>query len=114
MKGYKLITIGGKERPLKFGTNQTAKYCEVRKISLQKYYEELAKLADSSGSGIRDLIFSALWAGAKTDKIDIDFDEFDVGDWMDEVGTDDLTDMMKLLYDSNDSGEGEDEKGKKD
>ena len=116
MKGYKLITIGGKERPLKFGTNQTAKYCEVRSISLQDYWPGLIKMSlkqtdkkyddykDCHDINIIDLVYSDLWAGAKTEKIDIEFNEFDIGDWMDEIAVEDMTSVFDTLSESNDDG----------
>ena len=104
MTGYKLITIGGAERPLKFGTNQTARYCELRSITLAQYYEELADIENSAGSTIRDLIYSALWAGAKTDKLDVDFDAFAVGNWMDDIQPEELAKVFDTLTDSNDDG----------
>lgn len=83
--GTTYIELGGQDRPLKFGTNQTAKFCELRGIDLNTYGSLLSSGLEDM-SVIRDLIFSALWAGAKSEKKPTDFDSFDVGDWMDEAG----------------------------
>lgn len=115
MRGTIEINIGDKLRPLKFGTNQSAKYCQVRGVSLAKMQDELSNIEDGDGSNIRDLIYSALWAGCKTDKIEVDFDEFDMGDWIDDMDQEELNKIFQTLLDSNDSGkdEGKKDEGKK-
>jgi len=105
MNGTKEISIGGKLRPTKFGTNQTAKYCDIRNVSLMESQNELKDIKSGNGTTMRDLIYSALWAGCKTEKIDIDFDEYNVGDWMDDIEPDELVKIFTSLANSNDSGE---------
>ena len=102
------IEIGGKLRKAKFGTNQSAEYCRVRGISMSKMQEELTSLNEDNGSCIRDLIYSALFAGAKKAKEEIDFDNYDVGDWADEMKENDLIVLLKALTDSQKSGSVED------
>ena len=109
MRGTTDINIGGKVRPIKFGTNQSARYCEVRGVSLAKMQEELSDISQSSGGEIRDLIYSALWAGAKSNKLEVDFDNIDVGGWIDEMEQSELNKCFQVLVDSNDSGGGSDE-----
>ena len=116
MRGTIEINIGGKLRPIKFGTNQSARYCQVRGVTLAEMQKELEHIETSDGSSIRDLIYSALWAGCKTDKLEVDFDEYDMGDWIDEMGQEELNKIFQVLIDSNDSGkeeEGSDAKGEK-
>ena len=105
MKGTTKINIGGKDRPLKFGTNQSAKYCEIRGLSLVEMQEELSDIANSDGGSIRDLLYSALWAGCMTDKLEVDFNRYDLGDWVDEMSQDELNKCFQVLFDSNKSGE---------
>jgi hypothetical protein len=83
--GTHYIEIGGQKRPMRFGTNQTAKFTEIKKITLSEYSELMQSGGLSDLGNIRDLLFSALWAGAKTEKLPTDFDEATVGDWMDEA-----------------------------
>jgi hypothetical protein len=85
LAGITYIEIGGEKRPLKFGTNQTAKFCEIRAIDLNVYGQLLSEGMQDMGV-IRDLLFTGLWAGAKAEKKNVDFDNFDIGDWMDEAG----------------------------
>jgi hypothetical protein len=102
MIGTTIIKIGGMDRPVKFGTNQTAIYCDLRGKTLAEYQHELTDL--SNVGVIRDLIYSALFAGCKADKIDIDFDNFDVGEWIDELKPDDMAKIFDSMAKSNDGG----------
>jgi hypothetical protein len=79
------IKIGGENRPLKFGTNQTHKFCEIRKIDLDVYGQILANGLQDIGT-IRDFLYSALWAGAVSKDQPFDYSMYKVGDWMDETG----------------------------
>ena len=87
--GTNIVTLGGQERPLKFGTNATFLFCQKRGIKLSEFSTIFApdKLAanEIDGSEIRDLIWAGLVAGAKSQKLEVDFDEWDVGDWLDEM-----------------------------
>jgi hypothetical protein len=80
------MEIGGKERPLKFGINQTDLFCELRGIDLQQYYSLLAGFESGNYTFgvIRDLIWSALKDGARQTGEPLEADQFTVGDWMDE------------------------------
>ena len=102
MKGTTIISIGGEDRPVKFGTNQTAVYCDLRGKSLAEYQKELTNLTDVGV--IRDLIYSALFAGCKAEKKDVNFDNFDVGEWIDEMQPGDLAKVFDVLAASNDGG----------
>jgi hypothetical protein len=119
MKGYTTIQIGDKKRPLHFGTNQTYEFCKIRECTLGEYYilvGKLGKIAETDGGVIRDLVYSALWAGAMTDEIEIDFNAHKVGNWIDEIGVDGLKDVFITLTESLKSGdekEGKKEEGKK-
>lgn len=84
LAGTHYIEIGGQKRPLRFGTNQTAIFCELKKIGLSEYTELMGASGLSDISNIRDLLYSALFAGAKAEKKPVDFDHFDVGFWMDD------------------------------
>src|SRR5687767_11876212 len=88
MQGYAGITyieLGGQKRPLKFGTNQTAFFCEQRKIDL-KEYTVLMSTGMEDMAVVRDILYSGMWAGDKSEKLPVEFDNFEVGDWIDEAG----------------------------
>ena len=87
-KGQVEIEIGGRKRLLKFGTNMTAIFSELRGLELK---DTLLKIGDRDHwtiSDLRDVIYSALAAGCHTSKTEKDFDTFDVGDWLDELNQD--------------------------
>jgi len=115
MRGTTMINIGEKERPIKFGTNQTAEYCQVRGLTLAQYQAELSSVEAMGVDVVRDLLYSALFAGCKAQKIDVDFDRYDVGEWLDDMDQAELDKAFQTLADSNKSGDeaGEVESGKK-
>ena len=100
MSGVITVKLGGQKRSLKFGTNSTAKYCEVRKCSLDDYLKDM-KFKNTDGSEVRDLIFSALWAYNVTNDLETDFNTFTVGDWIDEADQKDISNIFTALADSN-------------
>ena len=98
MPGTVNVNIGGKERPIYFGTNQSRHYCELRGITLAEMTREVEAITDvkdekgnitieskATGGEIIDLVYSALWAGAKYEGQEVDFDNVKVGFWLDEV-----------------------------
>lgn len=104
MKQELTLKIGGKRRLLKFGTNQTAIYCDKYDLSLVGYTESLSN-DKVKPSNLRDLIWSALVAGAQYKGQEVDFDELKVGDWIDDLSQDDLNSVFNVL--SPEQGEGE-------
>jgi len=94
------VNIGGKERSLKFGTNSTARYCEVRGCTLDQYLKDMS-FTNMRGDEIRDLIYSGVWAYDTTKEIKIDYSRFDVGDWIDEADQKEVNKIFQSLTDSN-------------
>lgn len=91
LRGYGKITVAGDVLPVKFGTNQTAIFCELHNCNLKAYYdifsgENFTKL-ELGGKQVRDLIYSALKDGARVDKKPFDLTPEDVGDIMDLMNT---------------------------
>ncbi len=85
------MNIGGEDRPLKFGLNQTIEFCTLREISVTQYSNDINAITNGgNGSQIRDLIWSALKEGARQDKKSFDYTNFDVGDWMETLAPDEL------------------------
>ena len=100
MSGIITVNLGGQKRSLKFGTNSTAKYCDIRNCSLDDYLNDM-KFEAMKGSEIRDLIFSALWAYNVTKDIETDFNTFTVGDWIDEADQKEVNNIFLELASSN-------------
>lgn len=107
LKGFTIINIGGKKRPFKFGTNATALYCNIKNCTLgefQKQFEpEKLKAMAIKGDEVRDLLWAGLVAGCKSEKSEVTFDEYEVGDWIDEMDQDELTKAFSVMATSGDS-----------
>lgn len=105
IQGLAEINIGGKMRPMKFGTNATAILCEKRGCMLKDiigmFSPEKINNQEITGGEIRDLIWSGLVAGAKSKNIDVDFNEFNVGDWIDQLDADELKKAFDVILESS-------------
>ena len=101
------INIGKKERPIKFGTNATAKFCELENLDLSGYALALFQVSKGtiSGTCLRNLIYAGLYAACKSDKLDVDFDVYDVGDWMDTLDEENANKIFNALAASLPKGE---------
>lgn len=95
------MKIGGKDRPIKFGLNQSILYCELRKINISEMNKDFSKIANGgTGSEIRDLVWSALKDGARYEKTDFKFTNLDVGDWFDSIEEGEMEKFLQELLDS--------------
>ncbi len=101
VKGQKKVKIGGKLRPIKFGTNATHLFCQKRGIKLKEFNELFAaeKLAnlEIDGSEIRDLIYSGLAAACLSLGEEVDFNEWTVGDWIDDLDESGLAEILNTF-----------------
>ena len=93
------MKIGDKDYLLKFGLNQSILYCELRGISITQMNEDFASFANGThtGSEIRDLIWSALKDGARFNKTEFKYNNFDVGDIMEEIDPTEITNALKTM-----------------
>ena len=94
------MNIGGKERELKIGLNQSILYCDLRGISISEMNSDLGKLATGTGAELRDLIWSALKDGARKSKTEFPYTNYDVGDWIEELKDEELTKFLADLVGS--------------
>ncbi len=100
MSGIISVNIGNELRSLKFGTNSTARYCEVRGCTLNDYIEDM-NLTDMRGDEVRDLIYSGLWAFDITSGKQIDYTRYDVGNWIDDSEQKEINKIFTSLVESN-------------
>lgn len=104
ISGFKEYEIGGQVRPFKFGTNATALYLEHRGEKLKDFNKSFSLEAfrdmEITGAETRDLIWACLQDGARIKGEDRDFDVYDVGDWIDEAGSEIVQDMLSVVYSS--------------
>jgi len=104
LRGEIEVSIGGKPRLVKFGTNQLAIFTQMHRVDLSE--------ADFGMHHLRDLIYSALVAGAKKQKETVDFDEWEVGEWIDELPDEELQKIIDSFTNSLPKGEGDSSKKK--
>ncbi len=104
LRGEIEVSIGGKPRLVKFGTNQLAIFTQMHKVDLSE--------ADFGMHHLRDLIYSALVAGAKKKKETVDFDEWEVGEWIDELPDEELQKIVDSFTNSLPQGEADSSKKK--
>lgn len=89
LQGEVRINIGGKSRLFKFGTNATAVFCQTRNIRLNEVQNALSP-QNMDIESVRDFIYSGLVAGCYTEKINVEFDRYEVGDWIDDMPQEEL------------------------
>lgn len=104
-RGLHYVEMGGRQRPYRFGTNQSAIYCQLRKCTLAAYLKDMntERIINNEvdGTEIRDLVYSALAAGASSQNEKVEFNNMTVGDWIDEMEQEELTNMFKVLTAQN-------------
>ncbi len=94
-RGYYTLKLGGKNRTLHFSMNFWANFTEGLEISLDQ-------LGDVFNNGlsltdIRLLIYSALLANDQENGNDIDYNQFTVGAWLEDLTADQLNDIVEAL-----------------
>ena len=93
------MKIGGKDRPIKFGVNQSIEYCELRKCSITQMNKDITNLGNGNGdlSVMRDFIWSALKEGARRKGEDFKYTTYDVGDWLEDFSETEMTEFFEEL-----------------
>lgn len=77
------LQIGGELRPFSFGINSREAFCLLRGITQKELAALFGNIEEMTDAELRDLIFSCLKSGYRCEKKDLDFDNKDVGDWID-------------------------------
>lgn len=95
------VYIGGKIRPFKFGTNATAIFCKEMGITLGQFNsvfspEKMAK-QEIQGDEIVTLIYAGLCAGCYSTNSVVDFNKWNVGDWIDELKPEQLASIFESI-----------------
>jgi|SRR6185312_6454930 len=96
------ITIGGKQRPFKFGFNAIDIFCREHNIGINEFGERFTRIGKGQATigELRDIIFAGLAGGSLTVAEPIDFSTFQVGDWMDDLPQGELAKMMEAITQS--------------
>lgn len=97
-RGYYTINLGGKNRIMHFSMNFWANFTDLLEISL----EDLGKVFEKGVSitAIRALIYSALLANDQEQGNEIDYNEFQVGIWLEDFNADELDKIVNAMLES--------------
>jgi len=97
----KFIKIGEGEYPLKWGLNQTINYCNLRHCTINDYNEDIQSLAKglTTGSELRDLIWSALKDGFRKAKKEFNLSPEDVGDLIENLNSKEINNLISSMID---------------
>jgi len=97
-RGYYTISIGGKSRSMHFSMNFWANFTEMMGVSLDQIGTIFEK--GISLKGIRTLIYAALLANDQEQGNEIDYNEFQVGNWLEDLPADKLEDIISAMLES--------------
>tara|TARA_Y100000004_G_scaffold74059_1_gene83193 strand:- start:368 stop:739 length:372 start_codon:yes stop_codon:yes gene_type:complete len=98
-RGYVEVEIGGRKRTLHFSMNFWCHFTESLKINLN----DLDKLFSDTSfniSTVRGIIYSGLVAYDLEEKNEIDYDKYDVGNWLESFDQEQLAKVMSALTQS--------------
>jgi hypothetical protein len=101
-RGLDYMHVGGQNRPFQVNSiRQTSAFCEQMHIELDEYWSTMAKIADNGILSNQVLtitfVYSALFAGARKERIPVDFTYEDVLDWFEDAEGEEATEFSKPL-----------------
>jgi len=97
-RGYYSLKIGGKNRTLHFSMNFWANFTDLLGIPLDKLGDVFE--GGISIKSIRTLIYSGLLAYDQEEGNEIDYNEFKVGSWLEDVNQDDILKIVNAMTES--------------
>lgn len=97
-RGYYTTKLGGQNRTLHFSMNFWANFTEIMKVPLDKIGDLFS--GGVSISAIRALVYSAILANDQEEGNDIDYNEFKVGAWLEDIDQDELEKMIGAMMES--------------
>ena len=97
-RGYYTLKLGGKNRNMHFSMNFWANFTEILGVSL----EDIGLVFNNgmSISKIRTLIYSGLLAYDQEEGNEIDYNEFQVGAWLEDMPAEKLEDIINAMLES--------------
>lgn len=97
-RGYYTTKLGGRERTLHFSMNFWANFTEIMKVPLDKIGDLFS--GGVSISAIRALVYSAILANDQEQGNEIDYNQFKVGDWLEDMDQNELEKMIGAMMES--------------
>ncbi len=97
-RGYYSMQLGGKVRKLHFSMNFWANFTDNLGIPLDKIGDVFQE-GISLGT-IRSLIYSAILANDQEEGNEIDYNEFKVGVWLEDMAAEDLEKIVAAMMES--------------
>ena len=97
-RGYYTLKLGGKNRTLHFSMNFWANFTEIMNVPLDKIGDLFS--GGVSISAIRALVYSAMLAFDQEEGNEIDYNQFKVGAWLEDLNQDELEKMISAMMES--------------
>ena len=94
-RGYYTLKLGGKNRTLHFSMNFWANFTDILNVPLDKIGEIFE--GGISISAIRALVYSGLLAYDQEENNEVDYNEFKVGAWLEDITQTDLEKMINSM-----------------
>ena len=114
-RGYYTTKLGGRNITLHFSMNFWANFTEIMNVPLDKIGELFS--GGFSIAAIRALVYSAMLAYDQEEGNEIDYNQFKVGAWLEDLGQEELENMISAMMESrilgNDLNMGIDRQAKK-
>ncbi len=111
MMGRCEVVIGGKSRRVSFGQNAWYIFCKLNGINISdigKYFADVIHNPDS----FRDIVFCGLKAADLTAGNDVEYNQYVVGDWLDEANDEVNAELLQTLIESRSQEKPGKKKGK--
>ena len=97
-RGYYTTKLGGRQRTLHFSMNFWANFPDIMDVPLDKIGELFS--GGVSISAIRALVYSAILAFDQEEGNEIDYNEFKVGSWLEDINQEGLEKMIGAMMES--------------
>ena len=97
-RGYYTQTLGGRKRTLHFSMNFWANFTETMNIPLDKIGDVFE--GGFSLSAIRAMVYSAILANDQEEGNEIDYNEFKVGAWLEDLTSQYLEKIIAAMKES--------------
>ena len=97
-RGYYTTKLGGRQRTLHFSMNFWANFTEIMNVQLDKIGDLFA--GGVSISAIRALVYSAILAFDQEEGNEIDYNQFKIGSWLEDLNQDELEKMISAMMES--------------